>query len=712
MKKISKRLLALLLAGIMVFSLAACGNGDEDKKDNSDEAAALTDEEIYEDELGEFWEIYQEAMELTGADQKSEKWALMAIAEAKLMESATVVPLYADGGRYGMTRKAPYTSDYALWGTDEYRYDRALVTNEIIKAEDYSAMKEKWAELRGTGEYADWVKSYLADNGYTLKDEFVLPYNSEIETFDMYTSQHSTTSEVMVNTYSGLVEYDGEGNLNGALAESWTVSDDLMTYTFKLRQGVKWVDSQGREIAEVTADDFVAGMQHMIDAGGGFDYYVDGLIENASEYIAGEITDFSEVGVTAVDTYTVEYKLAKPSTYFTTMLGYTTFAPMCRTYYESLGGKFGAEYDDAASDYTYGTSPDTIAYCGAYLITNRTENNTYVFEANPTYWNKANQTIQKITWLYNDGSDPTKAYNDFLAGTIDSTAINENVLEVAKKDGNFDKYAYVGDTTATTYTIFFNLDREAFANASDSTAVVSAQSKEDAAKTNKAMQNVHFRRAIAFAIDKATYNAQLVGEDLKELSTRNTYTPWNLVSLEDEVTVEINGEEQTFPAGTFYAEIMQAQLTADGSSIVVFNPEVNDGVGSGDGYDGWYNVDAAVEELETAIKELKEEGVEFSKEDPIYVDLPYPSNVELYSNRANSIKQSVEAALGEYGVEVSLVECADTDEWLYTGYYINDGTEANYDLFDLSGWGPDYGDPATFLETMIPGGYSNMCIGL
>ncbi len=708
--KISKRLLALLLAGLMVVSATACG-----KKD--DAAATLerptaNDTEIYEAQLDDFNSVYEEAVALTAAEQKSEKWAQMAIAEAKLMQSATVVPLYADGGRYGMTRKAPYTSDYALWGSDEYRYDRALVCNEIIKAEDYSAMKAKWGELRGTGTYADFVKTYLADHGYTLKDEFVITYNSEIETFDMFTSQHSTTAEVIVNTYSGLVEYDGEGNLNGALAESWEPSEDLMKYTFKLREGVMWVDSQGREIAEVCADDFVAGMQHMIDAGGGFDYYVDGLIENATEYINGDITDFSQVGVKALDKYTVEYTLAKPSTYFTTMLTYTTFAPLCRTYYESLGGKFGAEYDPAASDYTYGTSPETIAYCGAYLITNRTENNTYVYEANPTFWNKDNQTIKKITWLYNDGSDPTKAYNDFLAGTIDSCGVNENVLEVAKNDGNFDKYAYVGDTTATTYTIFFNVDREAYANASDATAVVSAQTEDDQVRTAWAMQNVHFRRAIAFSIDKVTYNEQLVGSDLKELSTRNTYTPWNLVSLEEEVTVDINGEATTFPAGTFYAEIMQAQLEADGSTIVAFNPDVNDGVGSGDGYDGWYNVDAAVEELKIAIDELKEQGVVIDAENPIYVDLPYPSNVELYSNRANAIKQSVEAALGEYGVVVSLVECADTDEWLYTGYYINDGTEANYDLFDLSGWGPDYGDPATFLETMIPGGYSNMCVGL
>ena len=350
--KISKRLLALLLSGAMVLSMAACG-----KKNEGDNGAALarpdaTDVQIYEDQLGEFNEVYGAATELTAAEQVSEKWAQMAIAEAKLMQSATVVPLYADGGRYGMTRKAPYTSDYALWGTDEYRYDRALVTNEIIKAEDYSAMKAEWANLRGTGKYADFVKKYLADHGYTLKDEFVIVYNSEIETFDMYTSQHSTTAEVMTNTYTGLVEYNGEGMLEGALAKDWEVSDDLMTYTFYLREGVMWVDSQGREIAEVTADDFVAGLQHMMDTGKGFEYYVDGLIENATEYLDGTITDFSEVGVTAVDKYTVEYKLCKPSTYFTTMLGYTTFAPMCRTYYESLGGKFGADYDPAASDYT------------------------------------------------------------------------------------------------------------------------------------------------------------------------------------------------------------------------------------------------------------------------------------------------------------------------------------------------------------------------
>lgn len=82
-----------------------------------------------------------------------------------------------------------------------------------------------------------------------------------------------------------------------ALAESYEVSDDGLTYTFHLRKGASWVDSQGRKIADVTADDFVAGMQHMMDAQGGLEYLIEGIIVNASQYTPGEVTDFSQVGV-------------------------------------------------------------------------------------------------------------------------------------------------------------------------------------------------------------------------------------------------------------------------------------------------------------------------------------------------------------------------------------------------------------------------------
>ena len=83
------------------------------------------------------------------------------------------------------------------------------------------------------------------------------------------------------------------------------------------------------------------------------------------------------------------------------------------------------------------------------------------------------------------------------------------------------------------------------------------------------------------------------------------------------------------------------------------------------------------------------------------LDLPYPSEATVYANKANVYKQSLESAF-DGAVVVNLVDCIDTTTWLYTGYYTSYGYENNYDLFDLSGWGPDYGDPKTYLDTFLP----------
>lgn len=708
MKKISKRLLALMLAMIMALSMAACGNGGEEGKDN--DAEELTYDErsaqVYDAVFGDFESTYTAAKEVT--DNLSERWALMAIAEAKLLQTATFIPTSAQNGYYAISRMASESEPYSLWGTDEYRFHNLVVATDILKSEDRAEAKAKWYELRGTGTYEAWLEDFLTGKGYTLKDSYTTTYNTDPITWDNLATSLASVSEYVVNTYDGLVEYDSEGTMQPALAESWSVSDDGLEYTFKIRQGVKWVDSQGREVADVKADDFVAGMQHMMDAMGGLEYLVEGIIVNASEYINDEVTDFAEVGVKATDDYTLVYTLEQPTSYFMTMLSYSIFAPMSRSYYESQGGKFGAEYDTSAADYTYGTSKDTIAYCGPFLCTNHTPQNTMVFTANPTYWNAANTNIKTLTYSFNDGSDPTKAYNDMLNGTIDGCTLNTSSLQIAKTDGNFDKYHYVTDTNATTYGAFLNLDREAFANANDPTTVVSTQTDEDKARTNAAVKNVHFRRAFAHAFDRAAYNAMATGEDLKLISLRNTYTPWNFVSLEEEVTVDINGTDTTFPAGTWYGEIMQAQMDADGVKFMVYNTEANDGNGSGDGYDGWYNPEAAKSELAIAVEELKEAGIEISKENPIKLDLPYPENRETYVNKANAMKQSVEAATDGM-IEVTLVPCANDDEWYYTGYYTAYGYEANFDIFDLSGWGPDYGDPQTFLDTMLPD-YAGYCV--
>lgn len=723
----------------MAASLVACGNSGSGSSDPADESVSVsssassesdasasasseseaeaeesempegydeTSTELYNEALGDFNDALATAKK---AETVDERYALMAVAEGKLMESAMMYPLTSKGGMYAMYRMAPRTRDYTLWGSDQDRYHQYIVTTDFIKAEDYNEMRAKWDELKGTGTYESWVKEYLAGKGYTLKDSFSMPYASDPVTWDGLATSLAADTNAIINTYDGLMEYDVEGTLQPALAESYEVSDDGLTYTFHLRKDVKWTDSQGREVDTVKADDFVAGMQHMCDAQGGLEYLVQGVIKNASQYISGEITDFDEVGVKAVDDYTVEYTLEKPCSYFETMLGYTIFMPMSRSYYQSQGGKFGAEYDSSAADYQYGKDSNSIAYCGPYLVTNATAKNTIVFKLSDSYWNKDNVNIKTLTWLYNDQSDVTKMYTDAKAGTVDYVNLNTSTMETAKSEGLYDQYAVVSDTDATSFMAFYNINRTATANANDGTTAKTTKSDEEIQRTNKAMQNVHFRRAISFAADRGAYNAQQVGEDLKYTSLRNTFTPGYFVSLSKDTTIQINGTDTTFPAGTYYGEIVQKQIDADGVKIKVWDAENK----TSDGFDGWYNPENAVEELNTAIEELAEEGITIDESNPIQIEYPYPSAVEVYTNKANSYKKSVEAALGGK-VVINLVDAVDVDGWYYAGYYVNYGYEENYDVYDVSGWSPDFGDPCSYLDTMLPDyeGYMTKCFGI
>ncbi|MGM9605368.1 MAG: ABC transporter substrate-binding protein [Faecousia sp.] len=716
-----KKLLALMLAVAMVLSMVAVSNVNSSKvvamsdiADVIDQLGEDYDENsaiLYDFVLSDFYAAYEEAKAI---DNASEAWAKMAMAEAKLLEAGVMLPLTTRGGNYAISRVAPGTVTPILYGNDQDRFQNCLITTEFITAADRAEMKQHYNEVKGTGTYLEWAKNYLTEKGYTLTDTYGYPsYTSDPKTWDYMATSRAADSEAIVNGIEMLLEYDVEGVQQPALATGYTVSDDGLTYTFTIREGCIWVDSQGRKVADVKADDFVAGFQHMLDAMGGLEFLVDGIIAGAHEYINQETTDFSTVGVKALDDYTLEYTLEAPCRYFVTMLGYNPFAPMSREYYVSQGGKFGEEYDPSAETYTYGTSPNNIAYVGPYVVTNFTSENTIVFQANESYWNADNVNIKNITWVYNDGSDVTKGYNDAKAGIVSGIGLTTNTVELAKQDGLFDTYAYISSTEASSFMGFMNINRTVYANTNDEKAVVSPKTEEQAIETAVAMLSQNFRLALCTAWDRAAQNAQKVGEELKLNSLRNSYTPGNFVTLTEDVTVDLNGESVTFPAGTNYGEIMQAQITADGYPMVVYDPTMDDGAGSSDGFDGWYNPDAAMKYMEAAVAELAEVGIEVSAENPITIDLPYPTNSETYVNSEMAVKKSVEASLGGL-VVINLVECVDYNEWYYAGYYTDFGYEANYDSYDLSGWGPDYGDPATYLDTFLPdyAGYMIKCIGI
>lgn len=703
-----RKMIAPLLAAALCLSACSSGGGsDGGQLFYDDPYASFGDDHdgrsqaIYDDVLGDFQKAYQAAEQ---AQSLSQRYAGMAIAEAKLLAAGVMLPLTSDGGTYQISRLAPYTVPHVLWGNDSSRFYQALVTTTPITAAHREEMKAQWAKLKGTGTYGDWAAAFLTKAGYTLKDSYCMSYSGDPQTWDVLATSRAEDTRALVNLYDGLYEYDGEGTLCPALAQSYTKTeheDGTVSYAFHLRSGVNWVDAQGRTVGQVQADDFVAGLQHMMDAAGGLEYLVDGRIVNADGYISGTITDFSQVGVRAVDEYTVEYTLVEDTPYFLTMLGYSVFAPLCRSYYLAQGGKFGGEFDSADPAYTYGQSPDHIAVCGAYLVTNATAKNTIVFRENPTYWNREKQTLRSIIWLYNDGEDQLKGYQDTMAGTVDSVELNAASAAKARSDGVFSELAYVSGGGATTYFAFCNVNRQAYGNFNDGSAGASPKTQTEKLRTRAAMYDLHFRRALAMAVDRGGYNAQTAGEELRLTALRNTFTPATFVTLPEGVTVEIGGRSVEYPAGTAYGEIVQDQLAAEGLPVTVFDPEAEAGIGSGDGFDGWYHPEAARQELELAVEALGKEGIVVSAQSPIYLDLPYFSGNENGVNQAQAYKKSVESALNG-AVQVNLVPCSSRSEVLYAGYYATLGYESNYDIYTLSGWGPDYGDPQTYLDTLLP----------
>lgn len=759
MNKTVKRALALMLAMLMLVTVfAACGNdsgnssgssseesgqsseasnsGTEESSDVGGEDEEPTDtgwtipsidsddyDEIsdyyYEFNLSEFHELCEAyAAEI---EDQNRRWALEALAEAKLMASGVMQPTRCNGGQYQISAVAPGSVTSNGWGSDDRRYQYALITDKVLKTEDRDALKKLLNEKRGTGEYRAAATEYLTSHGYQLKDSLNLAFGEMPTTYDMVNTSRAGDATYSIGSVDSLLYYDGEDRELFALAESYDVSEDGLTYTFHIRKGVKWVDSQGREVGDVIADDWVAGMQHMLDSQAGLETLFIGYVVGVGDYVDGKC-DIDGVGIKAIDDYTLEYTLEKKTPYFTSMLHYGISLPLSRSYYTSQGGKFGDDFDDADENYMYGRDPDHIAYCGPFLITNVTENNSITYKANPLYWDAENVTIKSMSYLFNDGSDPTKGYNDVKARTIDNYGINSSTLVMAKEekmDGDeksvFDTYVYVSATGSASYFNFLNINRAAWANSNNASDAVSKQTDEQKEVTHAAMNNVHFRRALVTSVDRVSWNAQTVGDTLAPLSLRNSYTPGTFCQLTEDVTIDVNGESMTFPAGTDYGKILQAGLDAEGFKITVYkeDPSAENGVGTGDGFDGWYDPAYALSELNIAIEELATAGVTVDESNPIQVDLPCPTYDTNRNNQKNSMKQSIEKAL-EGKVIVNLVSCDNSDAWMYSGYWTDYGYQANYELFDLSGWGPDYQDPCSYLDAMLPdySGYMAKCIGL
>jgi len=687
MKNVSK-FLAMLLALVMVLGIA-CASAESVVYERAD------DEDIYEEVLGEFEALMAAAEE---ADDINVRFILEAQAEAYLLDSAVFIPTTTQNGAYTISRSAYRTIPYANWGNDHDRWGTRVVTNEFITKEDWAELKEAWAKaVAGEGEYD--AAAILTEKGYTLANTYRTTFSTAPVTLDWLNTSSQADTEITVQTVDGLVQYNNLGQMEPKLAASWDISDDGLTYTFHIREDAKWYTSEGAEYAPVTANDFVAGFHHMLDAQAGLEWLVEGIVKGASEYLAGGA--WEDVGYEAPDANTLVVTLEAPTSYFMTILTYSCFLPICEDWYLSHGGVYGIdEYAAASADtnaYTYGKNTDVASqvYCGPYLLQKLVADSEIVVVKNPEYYDADKMNMESISWIYDAGENPVQTYNDVVAGVYAGTGLSESAgtLALAKEDGNFDKYAYISDTTSTTYFGGLNVNRGTFALASG--AMASPKTEQEKIDTQTALLNINFRKAFLHAFDRGTYNAVSRGEDLKYTNLRNMYTHPEFVQLDADAQDQDGNE---FKAGTMYGEIVQFYLDKMDAHINV-----------ADGIDGWYDADLAKEYLAAAKEELGD-----SVTWPIQIDVEYYSAAATNTAQAQAVKQVIEAALGAENVQINLIEATTSEDFYASGYRAANGEAGNFDFFYGSGWGPDYGDPNTYLNTFLGGGagYMTKVIGL
>lgn len=480
---------------------------------------------------------------------------------------------------------------------------------------------------------------------------FSYVYTQDPDTLDYSISNKKSTSEFTGNAIDGLLEVDKYGNLIPSLAKDWTVSKDGLTYTYKLRKGVKWMTSEGEEYGEVKAQDFVTGLKHAADKKSQAIYLVQKSVKGLDDYVSGKTSDFSTVGVKAIDDYTVQYTLSQPESFWNSKTTMGILMPVNEEFLKSKG-----------DDYGQGTSPSSILYCGPYLIKSITSKSSAILEKNPTYWDADNVKISKVKLTYYDGQDSESLIRGFDNGDYTVARVfpnGSNYKSVEKK--HKDDIVYT-DQGSSTYNLSFNIDRQAYEITKKTT---------DAQKTStkKAILNKDFRQAIMFAFNRKAYVAQTNGEAGANKVIRNTFTPPNFVQID----------------GKQFGDAVEKDLEAYGDEWK--------GVSVADGKDTLYNPNKAKEEFAKAKADLQAQGVEF----PIHLDLPTSSTYTEGIKQAQSFKQSVESTLGAENIVIDLNMVSEDDLQRVT-YFAENASQQDWDLNNNLGWGPDYTDPSSYID--------------
>lgn len=493
---------------------------------------------------------------------------------------------------------------------------------------------------------------------YTGPDTFSMIANFDITTLDYVYNNKSSNGDYVNNFVEGLLTQDNHGKLVPGMASEWSCNDDASEWYFTIRDDAVWSTSAGEEYDAVTAEDFVTGLKHAVDSKSETLGLVADLIVGLRKYSNGT-GKWEDVGIKA-DGNQLTYTLTGPCGYFDGMTTYTILWPINAEFLESKGSDFGA------------VEPDSILYNGCYILSSLVPAQEVRFDANPNYYDAKNVFVQHVVVTYSDGKDPAQNFNMFVNGEVTSTTVNQSLPEVVAKAAElYPDNQYKSMTTATSYWGAFNWDRQMYALYNDPS--VSTTSKTDAQKADAkaAILNADFRRAVYAAYSAHAVEAITLGEEHADGVIRNTLVPYTF---------------QTTSDGRTYGSIVEkyaAELVAD-----------YEGIDLNDGHDAWYNPELAKTFAERAKEELGDSVSEW----PIHIDVPVYAASENQKNMQLAMKKSIEDAIGEY-VVIDLQFLEGNSSVYYSSFYNQPtGEDNSIDLVFGAGWGPDYGDPLTYLH--------------
>ncbi|QEY35228.1 peptide ABC transporter substrate-binding protein [Caproiciproducens galactitolivorans] len=294
-----------------------------------------------------------------------------------------------------------------------------------------------------------------ASSGAASSDTITVYDTNEIRTMVQWAASDTNSFTILNNVSEGLYRLNAKHEPEPALAQDCKISDDKLTYTFTLRDGLKW--SNGTSL---TAKDFVFSWlkQMSADATNGYSFIMTDYIVNGEEYLAGK-AKAEDVGVKALDDKTFEVKLKQPTPYFIRLTTLPMFFPLNEEFVKSKGDKYGL---DAGS----------MIYCGPYVLTSYDPASGSVMKKNDSYWDAANVKVPNVKVRII--KEQATALNAYKAGELSRVILSSSDVPAMKSSPEFSS----NNEFRTTY-LQFNL-------------------------TDKTLSNKNIRTALGYAIDRKT----------------------------------------------------------------------------------------------------------------------------------------------------------------------------------------------------------------